>query len=179
MVIRAARFNTYLLLLALLAALVGCQTAAGKRKRQDAVVRVHLETFRDGTTFNELVSIGRTSPMVVNVYKSPFLTEDNVASAKIVDAVGGFGLQIQFDRHGTMLLEQYSASNPRKRLAIFSQFGEKLDRTRWLAAPMIYQRIPDGVLTFTPDADLEETAQIELGLNNHARKTQPKAEAKE
>ena len=176
MVIRAARFNTYLLLLALLVASVGCQTAAGKGKRQTAVIRVHVEAFRDSTTFNEMVSIGRTSPMLVNVHKTPFLTEDNVAKATIVDAVGGFGLQVQFDRTGTMLLEQYTASNPRKRLAIFSQFGEKLDRSRWLAAPMIYQRIPNGVLTFTPDANLEEAAQIELGLNNYARKTQPKAQ---
>lgn len=176
MVIHAARFNTYLLLLAVLAMAAGCQTVESKRKQQIAVIRVHVETFRDGTTFTELVSIGRNSPMVVNVHKTPFLTEDNVASARIVEAVGGFELQIQFDRHGTMLLEQYSASNPRKRLAIFSQFGEKLDRARWLAAPMIQKRIADGMLTFTPDADREETAQIELGLNNHARETQPKAE---
>jgi len=179
MVISAARFNTYLMLFAALVIAAGCQTVQSKRKKQTAAIRVHLEAFRDGTTFNELVTIGRSSPMEINVQKTPFLTEDNVASAKIVDAVGGFGLQIQFDRQGTMLLEQYSASNPRKRLAIFSQFGEKLEWARWLAAPMIYRRIPDGVLTFTPDADREETAQIELGLNNHAKATQPKSEAKE
>lgn len=179
MVIHAARFNIYLFLLAVLVIAAGCQTAEGKRKRQTAVIRVHLEVFRDGTGLNEIVSIGRASPMVVNVQKSPFLTEDEVASAKIVESVGGFGLQIQFDRRGTMLLEQYSASNLRKRFAIFSQFGEKLDHVRWLAAPMIQKRIPDGVLTFTPDADREETAQIELGLNNYARKNQPKPETKE
>jgi preprotein translocase subunit SecD len=176
MIIRAARFNIYLLLLAALTVTAGCQTAESRRKKQIAVLRVHLEVFRDGTKFSEQVSIGRNSPMTVNVQRGPFLTEDEVASAKIVEAFGGgFGLQIQFDRRGTILLEQYTASNPRKRLAIFTQFGEKLDRARWLAAPMIYQRISDGVLTFTPDADRKETAQIELGLNNHARKTQPKA----
>ncbi len=178
MVIHAARFNIYLLLLAVLALAAGCQTTEAKRKKQIAVIRVHLEAFRDGTAFNEPVAIGRTSPMKFNVQRSPFLTEDNVASVKIVDAVGGFGLQIQFDRTGTILLEQYSASNPRKRLAIYCQFGEKLEHARWLAAPMIQKRISDGVLVFTPDADLAETGQIELGLNNHARATQPKAEKK-
>ena len=176
MVIRAARFNTYLLLLSVLAMAVGCQTAESKRKKEDAVLRVHLETFRDGMSFSEAVPIGRTSPMMINVLKSPFLTEDNVAGAKIVDAVGGFALQIQFDQRGTILLEQYTSSNPRKRLAIYTQFGEKLDHPRWLAAPMISQRIANGVLTFTPDADREETEQIALGLKNHARKVQPKSE---
>jgi hypothetical protein len=74
------------------------------------------------------------------------------------------------------LLEQYTASNPGKRVAIFSQFGKKLDQARWLAAPVIYRRISDGVLTFTPDTDLKEAEEIELGLNNHAKETQPKAE---
>jgi preprotein translocase subunit SecD len=176
MLIRAERFNTYLLLLAVLAMAVGCQTAESKRKKQTAVLRVHLEVFRDGMGSNETVPIGRTSPMLINVQRSPFLTEDNVASAKIVNTVGGFALQIQFDQRGTILLEQYTASNPRKRMAIYTQFGEKLDRPRWLAAPMIYKRIPNGVLTFTPDADRDEAEQIEIGLNNHARKEQPKLE---
>jgi preprotein translocase subunit SecD len=174
MVIRAVRFNSYLLLLAILVLAVGCQTAESNRKKQLAVLRVHAEAVRDGTSFNELATIGRTSPMVVSVHRSPFLTEDNVSSAKIVEIVGGFALQIQFDRRGTWLLEQYTASNPQKRLAVFIQFGEKLERARWLAAPMIYQRIPNGVLMFTPDADREEADQIALGLNNHAAKTQPK-----
>jgi preprotein translocase subunit SecD len=178
MVIRAARFNTYLLLFAVLAVVAGCQSPERQRKKMSAALRVHQETYRDGTSFNEFATIGRTSPMVINVQRTPFLTEDNIASAKIVETVGGFALQIQFDAQGTRLLEQYTASNPRKRLAIFCQFGEKMDHARWLAAPMVYRRISNGVLMFTPDADHEETAQIELGLNNHARKTQPKSEQK-
>lgn len=178
MVTRVVRFNTYLLILTVVSLTLGCQTAEYKRKKQTAVLRLHMEVPRDGTTFNHPVAVGRTSTVVVNVQRTPFLTEDNVSSAKIVDTLGGFQLQIQFDRTGTTLLEQYTASYARKRIAIFSQFGEKLDRARWLAAPLIYKRIPDGVLTFTPDLNLEEAEEIELGLNNHARKTQPKSEEK-
>lgn len=176
MVTRVMRFNFYLLLMALLSLTFGCQTGELKRKRLKAVLRVHMETSGEATSFREPVVIGRTSPMRINVHRIPFLTEDNVTSAKIVDVVGGFALQIKFDRQGTGLLEQHTAANPRKRLAIFSQFGEKLDQTRWLAAPFIQGRIADGVLIFTPDTDLKEAEQIELGLNNYARSNQPKSE---
>jgi preprotein translocase subunit SecD len=176
MVIRMVRFNFYLLLLAVLAMATGCQNTEYKKKRQDAVLRIHMEVARDMPTFSQSTVVGRTSPITVNVERNPFLTEDNVTSAKIVEVTGGFALQIQFDRNGTTLLEQYTALNPRRRLAIYSQFGEKLEHARWLGAPMVYKRISTGSITFTPDANREETAAIELGLNNHARKTQPKAE---
>jgi len=176
MVIRVERFNIYLLLLIALSLTLGCQNAEYKRKRQKAVLRVHMEAFRDGTGLTQPVVIGRSSPITVIVQTIPFLTEDNVVSAKIIDALGGFSLQIKFDQTGTRLLELYTASNPRKRVAISSQFGEKLSQSRWLAAPVIPKRISDGMLTFTPDADLKEAEQIELGLNNHARLNQPKSE---
>ena len=35
-------------------------------------------------------------------------------------------------------------------MAIFSEFGERLKHSRWLAAPIIRRRISDGILTFTP-----------------------------
>ena len=82
-------------------------------------------------------------------------------------------LRLQFDRRGTWLLEQYSTANLGKHFAIFSQFPSppdaKLNQGRWLAAPRINQRIPDGVLTFAPDATREEAEQIVLGLNNVAK----------
>lgn len=177
MVIRAWRFNTYLCLALLLAAALGCQTTTPEekqQKKQKAVLRVHLEAAADGTPFNQPVSIGRTSPIAVNIHRNPFLTEENVAEARIIEAVGGFALQIQFDQRGTWLLEQYTGSNPRRRLAIYTQFGEDLEFARWLAAPMIYQRISNGLLTFTPDADREETEKISHGLNNYAKDHQPK-----
>ena len=63
-------------------------------------------------------------------------------------------------------------------MPIFCQFGEKLGKARWLAAPVISRRNSNGLLVFTPDADREEAAEIELGLNNLARKTQPSLKGK-
>jgi preprotein translocase subunit SecD len=113
------------------------------------------------------------------VQKSPVLDERYVKEAKVVDVRGGFALQFQLDRQGTWLLEQISAQNPGRHLAIFSQFAEPpkepLNKGRWLAAPSINYRISNGVLVFTPDATREEAEQIVIGLNNVAKKLQDKS----
>jgi len=171
MLIRVLRYNTYLV--ALLICVAGCQTPESKHKRQVSTLRVHLEVFADSSGSNKSVSIGRASPMTMIIQKEPFISESEVVSAHVVEDQGGFTLQIQMDEHGTRVLEMFTASYPGKHLAIFCEFGEKLDKARWLAAPKINRRISNGLLIFTPDADREEAAQIELGFNNLARKTQP------
>jgi preprotein translocase subunit SecD len=109
---------------------------------------------------------------MVNVEKEPFLTEADVAQVKVIDVVGGFALCIRFDHSGTALLEECTTRNLGRRIAVFSQFGEKIKDYRWLAAPVISHRITDGVLTFTPDATREECDEIALGLNHVAKKVQ-------
>ena len=75
-------------------------------------------------------------------------------------------IKIEFNSTGTVLLEQYSATNPGRHFAIFCQFGPEQKEQRWLAAPLINQRITDGKLVFTPDCTREEADEIVLGLNN-------------
>lgn len=178
MLIRVPRYNTYLLLAALLLVATGCQTPESKLKKQVAVLRVHLEVFADSTGLNETITIGRGSPMTMTINNDAFLTEAEVLGVKVVPDGGGFTLRVQMDRRGTQLLEMYTASHSGKHLAIFCQFGPKLAKSRWLAAPLISRRISNGLLIFTPDADRDEAAEIELGLNNLARKTQPSLKGK-
>jgi preprotein translocase subunit SecD len=173
MLIRVLRYNTYLLLPILLVCLAGCQSTERKQKRQVTVLRVHVEVFADSIGLNKPVSIFRANPMTVSLKPDPFLTEAQVLGAKVIEDPAGFSLQIKFDRRGTQLLESVTASNPGRHLAIFCEFGEKLDKVRWLAAPVISRRISNGLLVFTPDADREEAEQVALGLNNVARETQP------
>jgi len=175
MVIHVSRFNIILLLLLVLALFSGCQSAESRRAKQVAVLRVHIETFPDNTRLTDTATLFRTNPVVFNIAKNPFLVEGNVAGARIVEERGGFAMEVKFDHRGTMLLEQYTAANPRRHLVIFSQFGVNLEVYRWLAAPLITRRIPDGALTFTPDASREEADQIVLGLNNLAKETQPRS----
>ncbi len=176
MMIRWKRFNIYLLLALGLAVVWGCQSPEGKRKKQFSTLRVHLEVAPEGTDRNQVVAVYRQKPMSLTVEKSPFLTEGEVSEAKVVEVMGGFTLLVQFDRQGTLLLEQYSSANRGRRFAIFSQFvsapDTKLNEGRWLAAPKMSKRITDGALIFTPDATREEAQQIALGLNNVAKKVQ-------
>jgi preprotein translocase subunit SecD len=167
------RFNIYFVLLfvALLAG-NGCQTSRDSKDKQASTLHLHLEIVPEAMDFSTEISVFRAQPIKLFVDKAPFLTEVDVASAEVVDDRGGFAVQVQFDRHGTWLLEEYSTANMGKHLAIYSAFGEKSDQSRWIAAPLITHRISNGVLTFTPDASRVEADRLVLGLNNVAKKAQ-------
>lgn len=176
MKIRLVRFNTYLLAALLL---VGCKSSQEKRetslgrqqKKELSAIRFHLESKGDSTGRAEPVPVFRAAPVMVNVITESFLDERDVIKATIIDVVGGFAIRIEFDRHGTFVLDTVTASNKGKRIAILT---ESIDR-RWLAAPVIPHRISEGVFTFTPDATREETERIVRGLNNAATKLRKKS----
>jgi len=171
MVICLKRFNTYLLAAVFGAALAGCQSASSKHEKQVATLRLHLEVGVDAVGRGEPVTISRAAKIHLNVDKNPFLNEADVAKASILDAMGGFIVSIQFERRATLILEQISATNPGKHIAIVAQWGEKEKAvTRWVAAPLISRHIGDGLLNFTVDATREEADEIVHGLNNVAIK---------
>lgn len=172
MITARRRFNLYLLL-ALAAVLAGgCRTHKHDKNKDLATLRVHLESTIDDTSRTKKVPIYRASPVDLTVDQEPFLTEAHVASAKVVDVLGGFDLQIQLNRQGSWLLQEFSASNPGKHYAIFTQFGEKGKESRWLSAPIFSRIISSGIIEFTPDASREEAEEIAKGLNNIAKKNE-------
>jgi preprotein translocase subunit SecD len=164
------RFNLYLALAAALALLCGCQTHWHRQKGPVGALRVHIQVNPDSLGTSQTISVLRSDPVLVTISKNPILTEANIVAAKVVDAPGGFAIEVQFDENGTWLLEQYSAANPGGYFAIFGQWGDKLANGRWLAAPLITHRIANGVLAFTPDASRAEADQLVLGLNHGAAK---------
>jgi preprotein translocase subunit SecD len=175
MMIRCRRFNIYLLVLVALGVVCGCKTQEKPQKKVLASLRLHQEINRDPSGRSEDITVGRDHPVNLVVAKDYHVSEVYVKAAKVVDAMGGFALRVDFDREGSWLLEQLTSANKSRRIAIFSQFfnlGEdKLNSGRWLAAPKIQNHITDGVLVFTPDASQEEAEQIAAGLNNVAKKT--------
>lgn len=176
MVIRAPRFNIYLLLTAALTFVVGCQTTAKKEEKQLATLRIHLETNPQLGDQSEIVSIFRSAPTLICVEKYPFLHESDITTARVVDDAGGFMLALQFDQKGQRILEQYSSGNSRRRLVIRTQFRMSTNvYDRWIAAPLITRRIADGLLTFTPDASREEADAMVLGWNNVVSDNQAKS----
>jgi len=171
------RFNIYLLvtLSALLA--VGCRSPEKKRDKALTSLRIHGESAHVSDR-SVGVSVFRTAPILVQIDRTAIVTEANVKKAALVQVVGGFAIQVQFDRRGSWLLEQYTTMNRGKRLVIFSQFvvppAVEPNEERWLGAPRINQPIANGSLLFTPDANEEEAEQIVKGLNNSAKKYQDK-----
>lgn len=169
MMIRVFRFNTYLnLALALgLASVAGCASDKKEKKyskRDEASLRLHLEVNPDGSERSGPITVGRQAPFMVNVEKKAFLTEFNVARVELVDTLGGWAMAVHYDQEGGWLLEQYTTANKGRRVAVAAEFGQ----LRWLAAPLITQRIGDGVLLFTPDASREEAERIISGVNRVA-----------
>ena len=178
MISGSGRFNIYLLCL-LVACASGCQSPekklAKKKEKQISTLAVHLEVIPDTMDFSRTIQVFRDKPVDVTIDKRPFLTELDVAEAKIVEDRGGWALQIQFVRHGAWLLEQYTTTNPGKHMAIFSSFGLDKKEARWLGAPLITKRISNGTLTFTPDATREEAQEIIFGLNHVAKEVAEKS----
>lgn len=162
MKIRAARFNSYLCLLALALA-GGCQSP---EKSERALLQVHLEVNPDGTQSNGPVQVSRSNPFTVNIEKRPFLHDGMLEEASLVEDQGGVQILLQFNSRGRLLLEQYSLASRGKRAVVFCQFGGE---ARWLAAPVMKQRISDGKLAFAPDATREEAERIVRDLGNTIR----------
>jgi len=172
--IRVGPFNTNLgIALALVAGGLlagGCASHKSKEKSEkyskhdQASLRLHLEVNADGSEDNGPVAIGRERSFTLNVQKKAFLTEFEVERATVVESMGGFSISIRYSKEGGWILEQYTTANKGKHMAIAAEFGQM----RWLAAPMITQRIGDGLLVFTPDASRAEAERIVSGVNRVA-----------
>jgi preprotein translocase subunit SecD len=177
MKIRASAFNTYLLVAAVVIA-AGCQTNDDTKRKADtkknrkelSTLRFHLEAFADGSERTHTIRVHRGTPVEFTVERDSCLDEGEIEEAAVVDSTDTFVLRVRFSRRGTWLLENLTASNVGKRMAISSQFGD----TRWLAAPLISRRISDGTFAFAPDASREEAERIARGLNNVAAKNKKK-----
>jgi hypothetical protein len=165
----ARRFNLYLLLLGVvLLAGNGCKTGSDADK-QTASLRIYLENRAQITGSGQTVSVLRSSPVLVTINSEPALTEANIIAATVLTTPGGYAIEVKFDEMGTLMLEQFTAANIGRHFVIFSQWSDKAMDSRWLAAPLIVHRIPNGLLSFTPDASLDEDKQIVRGLNNMAK----------
>jgi hypothetical protein len=174
-----SRFNLFFALAILLAMLCGCSSMMGwfKRNQPTAALRIHLELSPDNVVSGpanaaETVSLLRADPVQVTIDKDPILTEANLVAVRLIDTPEAPAVEMRFDENGTWILEQASASNPGRHFVIFGQWGKKLKDARWLAAPLITQRINDGIFSFTPDMSRSEAGQFVLGLSNVAKQFQ-------
>jgi len=163
-------FNFYLLAGTLLL-LAGCASTKDPNDKLTTLLRVHLEILPHQVIAKQTIAVPRSNPVKVEIESLYLLTEENVVKARVVKHLDTYSLEIEFDHWAIPLLEHNSSSYQGRRLAIQAQWGPEQEYTRWLGAPRMTKRIADGIVTFTPDASLEECYQIVAGLNNNARKT--------
>ncbi len=154
-------FNIILLLLGFV---LGCQTP--KADKEISAVRLHIEVNPDVLGGSMVVAVCRAAPVSVNVDNTPFVDEGDITRAAVVDWMGGFAIQLEFNYHGKLMLENTTRFYPGRRIAVLAEFGE----ARWLAAPIIGRPISNGQLVFTPDATREEAERFARGLNRVAAK---------
>jgi hypothetical protein len=174
------RFNLYLLPAALLALVTGCSSMNlfHHEKEQVGILRIHVESESSAAGANKSISVLRSQPVEVNIATDPILTEADVLSARLLGGPGGFSVELKFEETAGWRLEQYSATNPGKHLAIFAQWSDKLADGRWLAAPIMQRRMAGGVLTFSADASHEEMETWVKALNALAKKNADNAGSK-
>ncbi len=172
---RWPRFNSYLLLLlplAILGLAGGCKTAE-ERRRGDLHTSLWLHVESPSTLIETNHLAGANIAGIRFVFsRRPFLTEDYVQSAELIDTPqGGYAIEVGYDDHGRMALDAVSAEARGRHIVILAKFGpKKKPEQRWIAAPLVRRRITDGVFTFTPDATRQEAEDIVFGLKNVARK---------
>ena len=166
------RFNIYLVLIMGLVLGGGCKSTPKEEKKDKEVsaLRIHMESPPGLGDTTQTVSVIREDPVSVTILSAPVLTEADVVAARVLDTTAGFAVELKFSSTGTLLLEEYSASNPGKHFVIFGQWGEKGKDGRWLGAPLITHRITDGILSFTPDMNRDDAYRLVFGLNNVAKK---------
>ena len=170
----ARQFNLYLTCFTAIMLIGGCETSKkdGKDdKNAVGAVRVHIESPRNLEGTGQTISLIRTDPVTLNIQSDPILTEASLLDVHLIDVPGGgYAIELGFNEIGTYTLEQFTAANPGRHLAIFGQWGDKLSAGRWLAAPLISRRITKGTIIFTPDASREEALKLVTGLSNIAKK---------
>jgi hypothetical protein len=168
MKVYARRFNIFFAWVMAAVLICGCETDS--KKKQISMLRVHLQASQNTVGATVPATVLRSNPVSVTIARDPILTEASVVAARVIDTPGGFAIEVQFDETSSLMLEQYSSANPGLHFVIFGQWGEKVaDEARWLAAPLITHRIPNGQLAFTPDINREQADRFVLGLNNVAK----------
>jgi preprotein translocase subunit SecD len=157
----SCRFNLILLLTALVLGCSGCQT--GKSKKVETTIRIHAEAKADDG-FTQKVKIFKDESVLMQVHQMPMTSDVDIVDAKVVETLGGFAIQLKLNAMGRWQFDHYTAMNIGRHYAIFALWGKKPSISRWIAAPIISNRISDGIILFTPDATREEAEAIVLGL---------------
>ncbi|KAB2659705.1 MAG: hypothetical protein DVB32_07580 [Verrucomicrobia bacterium] len=144
--------------------LVACKTTEQKKQGKEAsTIQIFLENVNSAAE-KRLITVGERMKTQVNVDLSPFADTADLLNATVVDIdeMGGFGIRLNFNDHGKLVLDTVTASSKGMRMPVLVAYTQ----VRWLGAPRINRRITDGSLVFTPDCTRQEAERIVRGLTN-------------
>jgi len=162
----------------------GC-TSARLSKEELSTVRLFMEGTSADVAGQGAVQVTRGNiPMTIE--SEPILTEGDLRAASVVDNPDGtFAIRLNFDDHGSLVLDMMTTAHKGKHIIVFSQFPKpgkhknvesnppaadgtdgKIRTSAWLAAVLIRVRNGTGAFQFTPDATHAEAERIVRGLNN-------------
>ncbi len=147
----------------------GCKTAEQKKKDKEATeISVYLEATTAASDKVRVVQVGRNYPAKIVVIPDAVIDTRDLAAASVVqvDEVEGFGIMLQFDKHGTLMLDNITSESKGLRLVFLARYDLEV---RWLAAPRLTKRIANGKIVFTPDCNREEADRIVRGLANQIK----------
>ena len=165
--VKQKTFFAFLLLIGWIGILVGPGCASlGRGSTQKVHLRVYLEASVNDPTQTMVAPVYRKQPVLIRIQKEPILDERDLVHAAVVKGMGGYSIELVFDFHGKLVLQQVSNAYRGRRLVLQAVFPE----ARWLGIVRMNRPIMDGVLTFTPDATQQEAQRIVDGLNRVARK---------
>lgn len=159
---RPTPFNRFLLFLALLA--TGCQTDSLPKPAEASTLRLFLEARPNAAARTQPIMVFLDAPLRITVENEPFLNESSVEAAKVIEAGGKYGVEIAFTTHGKLILETTTLANRGRHIAVFSNYPDG----RWIGAPLINQRLGDGVLLFRMDGSRDDAERFVSGLNKVA-----------
>ncbi len=162
-------FNTYLAFGALLCGF-GCKSPEQRKlDKLSTAFWLHLEAPASQRDTNRVHAVSIAGADLW-VDKTPFLTENDVDSAAVVDTTdGGFAMRVVYNDHGKLVLDTVTSANRGRHILIYANYGVKKEtKTVWLAAPLIVRRVADGVIVFTPSVERPEADEIIRGLKNAA-----------
>ena len=168
--IALSRFNLYLLIA--LTGMAGSACQSSKSKKVETTLRIHTEA-RDEASFTRTVKVFKDETVTMIINEMPLLSDADVVDAQVVEALGGFAIQFKFNPMGRWQLDKHTGINIGRHYAIFVLFGEKPSVARWIAAPIISNRIANGVIIFTPDCTREEAELIVQGLPQEQKEEKP------
>lgn len=132
-----------------------------KKPKQVKTLRIYVEARRDLPERTLTATLGQPAKVQFQVEKLPILNEDQLVGSSLLDVPGGYEIQLKFNSLGARVLESYTAAAVGRHLALLTEID---GNARWIAAPLIRQRLGDGILRFAPDTTREEAERIAQGL---------------